>query len=313
MQAEKAETFVVVVGAANLDIIGFSDGKIIPGDSNPGRIRLCIGGVGRNIAENLARIGVETQLITATGDDLDGSWIREHCIRAGIRMNHSLTVPGVRSSTYMAIMDNKGDMNTALSDLSIIDYIDDDYLRSKHKVLSDAAVIVADTNLSPGALGYLADGFPDSVLCIDAVSSTKAKKLIPLIGKIHTLKMNQIEAGIISGLRTDTDDDIRKCGSKLFEAGVRRIFITMGSRGVYWKNRTDEGIRPPEAVDVVNTTGAGDAFMAGIVLATLHDFETEQTLNTASAIAALTISGEETVNPKLNKEKLREMLNVEWN
>jgi pseudouridine kinase len=228
-------------------------------------------------------------------------------------MNYSLTVPGVRSSTYLAIMDSDGDMNTALSDLSVIEYIDEDYLKSRHSLLSDAAVIVADTNLSREALGYLTEKIPGSIVCIDAVSSTKAEKCIPLIEKIHTLKMNRIEAERISGLPAETDEEVRICGRKIFGMGARRIFITMGHRGVYWRNKDGEGICPPQEVSTVNTTGAGDAFTAGIALATMYGFEIQRTLSIASAIASLTISGEETVNPLISRKLLSELLDVEQN
>lgn len=313
MQPEKNEPYVVVVGAANLDILGFSHKPLIPGDSNPGRVRLCTGGVGRNIAENLALLGISTELITVSGGDIDGEFIRESCISSGIGMDHSLMVPDARSSTYMAIMDSDGDMSMALSDLSIIDNIDEKFLLSRYTVLSGAGVIVADTNLSVEALSYLAKGFPDSVICADAVSTTKAEKLIPLIGKIHTLKMNRIEAGAISGLPSGTEDEIRLCGESLLKGGTERVFITLGNQGVYWCSRDGEGFHPPGKIEVVNTTGAGDAFMAGIVLGTLYKWSIAETLSVASAVASLTLSGEATVNPLTSKKTISEMADVQWN
>lgn len=313
MQTEKDAPYIVVVGAANLDILGFSHKPLIPGDSNPGRVQLCAGGVGRNIAENLSRLGAITELITVSGDDIDGNFIRESCLRSGIGMTHSLTVPDAGSSTYMAIMGSDGDMSLALSDLSIINHIDEEFLSSKNAVISGAAVIVADTNLSQEALRYMADGFPDSVICVDAVSSTKAEKLIPLVGRIHTLKMNRIEAEAISGIPAETDDEIRLCGNKLLERGTEQVFITMGNRGVYWCSRDGEGVHPPREIEVVNTTGAGDAFMAGIVLGALYKIGIQKTLGIASAVAALTISGEATVNPLMSKKTISEMANVTWN
>lgn len=313
MPVVSGKPYIVVVGAANLDILGFSRDILVPRDSNPGRIQLCTGGVARNIAENLSLLGTSTELLTVSGGDINGKFIRESCVRSGIGMDHSLIVPDAGSSAYLAIMDSGGDMAMALSDLSIINHIDKEFLHTRNTVISDAALIVADTNLSRDALFYLADGFPDSVICVDAVSSTKAKKLIPLVGNFHTLKMNRLEAETISGFTAETDDEIRRCGNSLLEKGTERVFITMGNRGVYWCNSDGEGFHPPRTIDVINTTGAGDAFMAGIVLGTLYNFDIQETLSLASATAALTISGESTVSPFMCKAKISEMTNVRWN
>jgi pseudouridine kinase len=306
------EPYVVVIGAANLDILGFSKRPLIARDSNPGRVQICTGGVGRNIAENLSRLGARTELITALGTDLNADYIRESCVLAGISLEHSLTVPEYQSSTYIAMMDSDGDMTMALSDLSIIDHLDADFLSSKYRILSGAAVIVADTNLPEEALNYIVENFADSTICIDPVSSTKADKLIPIVGKVHTLKMNQIEAEAISGLPAGSDDEIRYCGASLLEKGVSRVFITRGKAGLFWCDNNGDGFRRSQDIKVVNTTGAGDSFMAGIVLATLYDFEIQETLSIASAIAALTISVEETVNPNMSKNKISEIANVKW-
>ena len=305
MLSAHPEKYVVVVGAANLDILGFSDHELIAGDSNPGRVTLCSGGVGRNIADNLSRLGLKTELITALGTDLNGSFIRDSCIEAGIGMGHSLMLPDTRSSTYIALMNDNRDMALALSDLSIISHITRDYLQTKRELLSSASVIVADTNLSVEALNYLLTEFSDADICVDPVSTTKARKIIPLVGMIHTLKMNAIEAAAISGLPTKTDDDIMGCGDFLFRKGVKRIFITLGNRGVYCRSGDGDSFYIPPPVSVVNTTGAGDAFMAGIVFSTLDLYGAEKTLQFASAVAGLTLSDESTVNPRMSLDQIQ--------
>ena len=93
---------VTLIGAANIDIQGFPFKKLIPGDSNPGKIRLCPGGVSRNIAENLSRIGVVTELITAVGGGANGQYILQSCMESGIGINHALILPEMESSTYHA-------------------------------------------------------------------------------------------------------------------------------------------------------------------------------------------------------------------
>ena len=105
----------VAVGAANIDLNGFPGQPLVMRDSNPGHIRTCPGGVARNIAENLARLGVPVALITALGNDTGGASLRASCRELGIRLDRSVEVPGHPSSTYMAIMDEEGDMALGLS------------------------------------------------------------------------------------------------------------------------------------------------------------------------------------------------------
>ncbi|MCK5671804.1 MAG: MarR family transcriptional regulator, partial [Spirochaetales bacterium] len=137
--------YVVLIGAANIDIQGFSSNPIIQRDSNPGRIEFCPGGVSRNIAENLARLGIMTELISALGDDPNGSLILESCKNCGIGSDYSLIVPNAVSSVYLAIMDDSRDMALALSDMTISDNITIKFLESRYEILKNAHSIVFDT------------------------------------------------------------------------------------------------------------------------------------------------------------------------
>ena len=85
--------YIAVVGAANVDIGGFPDGRAMAGDSNPGRVRTSMGGVGRNIACNAARLGLQTELVTALGGDSSAGLIRADCARAGVGLSHALCFP----------------------------------------------------------------------------------------------------------------------------------------------------------------------------------------------------------------------------
>ena len=308
MTSQEPEHYVLLAGGANLDVLGFSAAPLIPRDSNPGRIRFGAGGVIRNVAENLSLLGIRTELITATGSGTDGEFIRNHCISAGIGIRHSITLKEDISSTYIAMMDSDGDMALALSDMSTTDHITPEYLRSKKNVIAGAGIIAADTNLSFESLEYLATGFPGSRLCIDPVSVAKALKLRPLLGNIHTLKMNRLEAESITGFPLNSRKEIRRAGDFFREKGTRRIFITSGKGGVYWADQKGEGFHIPPAVTLINATGAGDAFTAGVVFSTLQNFTIHETLKFSSALAGLTIAGEEAVNGETSLERIRGIL-----
>lgn len=308
MQSEKPESYAVLIGGANLDILGVSQEALISRDSNPGRVQFHAGGVIRNIAENLSRLGIHTELIIATGSGIDGQFIRENCRTAGISLENAITLKEEISSTYMAMMDSDGDMSLALSDMSTTAYITAEYLQSKKDLIALADIIVGDTNLNPETLEYLISEFPDSRICIDPVSVTKAKKIIPLLGHIHTLKMNRLEAESICGFQVESPGELKRAGKFLLKKGVQHIFITNGDKGIFWANEKDSGFFTPPNIPLINATGAGDAFTAGVVFSILQEYSVDETLRFSSALAGITISGEAAVSAEVSRRKVREFL-----
>ncbi|MBC8452562.1 MAG: winged helix-turn-helix transcriptional regulator [Spirochaetes bacterium] len=303
------EPCVVLAGAANLDILGFTKDPLIPRDSNPGQVRMCPGGVCRNIAENLSRLGVRTELITAVGDDIAGKYILENCAAEGISTRHSLVLQDTSSSIYLALMENDGDMALALSDMTISDNITKEFLRKKRGLIDSASVIVADTCLSAESLEYLLDNCGKTITCIDPVSVTKGRKLFPLIGKIHTLKMNKLEAEELSGMVITDNKSLREAGDYFLRKGTQYIYITLGAEGVFYCSADTHGFYTPPLIKVVNATGAGDAFMAGVVFASLNQYTIEETVHFSSAAAALALSGGSTVNPNMSRVLIEQTLN----
>jgi len=302
---------VVVVGAANLDIIGFSDNSLIPRDSNPGRVRFFPGGVGRNIAENLSRLNVPTSLITAVGGGFDGQYIEDSCKDSGICTSHILHMENTAVSAYLAILNPEGDMVMAISDTNSAASITPSMLRERKSLLNSAALIVADANIPGDSLQYLASTHRKKPLIVDPVSVSKAKKLKPILKSIHTLKMNRLEASALVGRQLKSTEDLRYAGIFFSEHGVKNIFITLGEDGVYGKNSMnfkEEGIYRSDITVPVNATGAGDAFTAGIVYAVLAEFPIESAFAHASAAARIALSCESAVNPLMSRELLRKFL-----
>ena len=109
-------TYAAVVGGVNMDIGGQSDGPLVPGDSNPGRVRISLGGVGRNIAHNMALLGLDVRFLTAFGDDLYAQRIAASCGELGIDISQALRVPGGSTSTYLYLNGPDGDMALAVSE-----------------------------------------------------------------------------------------------------------------------------------------------------------------------------------------------------
>ena len=301
------DKYVALIGAANIDIQGFSKNPLINCDSNPGKIEFCPGGVSRNIAENLSRLGIQTELISAIGGDPSGALILDSCRSCGIGTNHSLIIPDAVSSVYLAIMDNARDMALALSDMTISDRISVDFLENKSEILNNAAALVFDTCLSTEVMDYILTQFEDKPIYVDPVSVGKAKAIKNLTGKIHTLKMNKLEAEFLSNTEIEGTTGLEKVSAWFLDKGVKRVFITLGRNGVYYRDSQTSGSYKPDEAVIKNATGAGDAFMAGIVYGSLNDYNTEKTVRFASGVSLAALAGEDTVNPKINFEYIQEI------
>ena len=299
--------YVAVVGGVNMDIGGKPFRTLIERDSNPGRVSVSLGGVGRNIAHNLSLLGLRVRFLTAFGDDLHARRIEASCADLGIDISHAKKVAGGTTSTYLFLTDADGDMALAVSDMEICDSITPDYIASNLSLLNNAQVVVADGNLPAETLRYLAEHCTAPMFA-DPVSVTKAEKLKPVLGKLHTLKPNRLESELLSGVPITDEPSMRLAAEKLLETGLHRVFISLGTEGVFASDGQKVILMPCLRADVQNTTGAGDAFMAGLVWAYMEGMDLEDTLQAASAAAAIATESEETINPAMSETALRERI-----
>ncbi len=304
----KDNPYVCVIGGSNIDIQGFPQNKLIMKDSNIGKVKISLGGVGRNIAENLARLGIETRLISAVGDDPYGHKILDEARSIGLDMSESLVLKGEATSTYLSILDETHDMALAIAHMDSIERMTSSYIRSKRQLIENAELVILDTNLPYEVIETLVTTFRKTDFFLDTVSTAKALKVKPLIGKFHSIKPNKIEAEILSGVKINTDEDLIKASSILHTQGVKRIFISLGSEGVFVSDQRMSAHYAAPPVQIINATGAGDAFMAGLAYAYVQDKTTKEAATMAMACAAIALSHEDTINPSLSQESLNEKL-----
>ena len=299
--------YVAVVGGVNIDIGGRPNRPLIERDSNPGKVSISLGGVGRNIAHNMSLLGMHVRFLTAFGDDLHAQRIEASCADLGIDISHARKVPEAATSTYLYLNDENGDMVLAVSDMEICERITPDYIASNLSLLNNAQVVVADGNLPAETLEYLAEHCTAPIFA-DPVSVTKAEKLRPILGRLNTLKPNRMEAELLSGIRITDEQSMRCAAEKLLETGLHRVFLSLGADGVFAANGVESRIYPCLPAAVRSTTGAGDAFMAALVWAYLEGMDLEDTVRAASAAAAIATESKETINPALSETALRERI-----
>ena len=138
---------ICVVGGLNVDVSGTPVDRLRPYDSNPGHVHLSLGGVGRNLAENLSLLGCDVSLITVLGDDAFTPWIQSDCASRGIDLSGALTVTGIANGYYLCVNEANGDLHTAVADMAVCDRVTPEFLSERLPRLNQADAVVLDANL----------------------------------------------------------------------------------------------------------------------------------------------------------------------
>jgi pseudouridine kinase len=287
-----------------MDISGTPVNELRAGDSNPGRITLSPGGVGRNIAENLRLLGRKVSLITIMGEDTYAGVIREHCLNAGIDLQYSFTDPLGRTSAYLCVNERNGDMSAAVSDMAICDELTPAKLEPLLPVLNRGSMVIADANLPEETLTWIAKNVTVPIAA-DPVSVSKAPRLLPLLSRLTLIKPNVPEAELLTGMTIRGDINLSRAADALHRLGVKRVYISLGGRGV-WADDTREGgmLIPCAPGTIVNTTGCGDAFVAAAADAFLNGLNTFDAGRRGLAASAICAEDNAAVSPGLSQEAI---------
>lgn len=300
---------VVVVGGINCDIRGKSYEKIVPATSNPGSIKISPGGVGRNIAQNLSQLGIKTAILGSVGKDSFGEYALKVLKDKGVDIEHVLLSQKYTTGIYLAIINNNGEMDLGLSDMSIIKEINIDYLKSKRHIIKNSKFIICDTNIDRDSILFLIEyaKLNHIPICIETVSVAKSKKLYGILNGVDIITPSRDELFSLSDLNHE-DNDVKKASSMLLERGVKSIVVTLGSEGLYLINREEMKHFDSIPTKIKDVTGAGDSLTAGLLYGLLRYNNMEMACKCGLAAASLTISSIDTVSSKLNEENLRKIL-----
>ena len=299
---------VYVIGGVNMDISGTPAQELRPGDSNPGRVSLSPGGVGRNIAENLSRLGRRVSLITILGDDPYADVIREHCRNVGIDLSMSFTDPLGRTSTYLCLNEQNGDLHAAVSDMAICEQLTPDRLEPILPTLNRGSFLIADANLPEATLAWIAAKITIPAAA-DPVSTAKASRLRPLLPKLTFLKPNLPEAEILTGFAPGESGSLSRLADALHTLGVSKVFLSLGARGVWADDGKEGELIPCVPGAIVNTSGCGDAFVAAAADACMRGLGTMDCARRGLAAAAICAEDPAPVSPKMSAEAIEMKLN----
>ena len=309
----KEDPYIVVIGGSNMDILGSPDSTYISRDSNPGKVSISAGGVGRNIAENLARMDCSVKLLSIIGNDLYGRQLMADSRSAGIDMNFVQIMDEVDTSTYLSILDDKKDMISAISSMSIMNNFGRGYIDRNNRMISSASLIILDANLPLDTIDYIAGRYSYKDIFIATVSTAKAEKVKELVGKFHTIKPNRMEAETLSGIKIENLKDMKKASQILINKGVKRVFMSLGENGILFTDKNTSLIYENKKVQAVNASGAGDAFSAALAYSYLNELSVQQTLEFASAASILTVLHHQTINPDISVSSIEKVISAEGN
>lgn len=305
--------YILVYGVSVYDIFGFTNDNYRDKDSNPGSVRVSFGGVCRNIAENLARLDVNTKFISIMGDDEKGKSIMQHAEQLNLDMSHSFIGKGESTPTYMAILDEHGEMRSAIVDMKITDLVTEEFIDSKEEIIEHAEYMVLDID-NPAIVEYILTKYEGKTrFILDPVSASKVQKVRHLVGKFHMIKPNRHEAEILCGFQIQTQEDMKKAGKFFREQGVQDVFISLDADGIYFNNGKEEGIVKSDPIKIVNVTGAGDSCVAGFCYGYMNGLSVVDSVKYAMTMSMLTISHEETIYCDMGQEAVdKEFHKMHW-
>lgn len=302
----------LVVGAAGVDIVGRLKNRLTPGTSAPGRIRTSYGGVARNVAENLARLGQPVNLISVVGEDEWGQRLLNQVSRAGVNVDGVLRSSECPTGSYLGIVKPSGVLEYAVDDMEAIKKLTPAYLRENERLFRGASTLFLDANLPMETLRTaisLSRKFKIPV-CADPTSTRLAPRFERYLSRLTLITPNAAEAAIYcENLPPPTDRrKALSAAQRLVGQGVGIAIVTMGELGLCYATSETNGFIPAIRTDIADPTGAGDALSAAVIFALLNDIPLDDAVRLGVSSASLTLRYWGAVVPDLTLEMLYDEL-----
>jgi pseudouridine kinase len=308
---------VVVVGGANVDIKVAISGDTVAATSNPGTATMSLGGVGRNIAHNLARLDVAVKLISAVGRDPEGERLLSETAAAGVDVK--AVKRGGTTGVYAAVLDRNGELVIGVSAMDVVDGITQRFLGRNRATIERAAFLVADCNLPRSSLQWLQqcakqNGIP---FLVELVSAVKAEKLSAILRRgaaLHTVTPNLLQLEALTGRDLRSLDATQHAARTLNDRGVLNVLVGLGAEGALLSTVQGDGVRqhhiPAAQAKAQDVTGGGDAHVAGYVAGLIGGMRPLQAALLGQAAAGLTVSSQESVSRKMSMKNLTQSMSA---
>lgn len=289
---------VICIGGATVDRKYRTSEPIQLKTSNPATSERSFGGVARNVAENIARLGAKSSLISILGQDENGRAILADLMGLGIDTQHVAVSSDHSTAEYVAVLEPNGDLALGLADMAIFDALTPALLHQVWPEVS-ASWIFADCNLPSPTLHELVNlaRRQSRMLAVDAVSMLKVLRLPRDLNGVGLLFLNLDEA---QALLDKSSAPPQELAAALHERGAARVILTLGEGGLIAVDRSGHTRVEAIPVQVTDATGAGDALIASTLIALLKGHSLAEAVRVGTVAAALTLECPNSVRPDLS-------------
>ena len=292
---------VTVIGGVNVDIYGrgsvadFEFGT--RADSYPGSTHIQAGGVARNVAENLGRLGLDVSFIGCFGTDAFPGMLQASLEVAEVDISLS-AASDAENDRYLSLFDAKGQLIAGVNSMQRAEEISLAFLKERQSAIEASDTLIIEGNLAPEAICYLASLDSPRQIVADTVSAAKAMRFAGCLNQIDILKCNQLEAATLTRLPKDTaPSDLCKA---LLDKGAGSVLLSTGQAGFLLADATAIlQIDAKPVLQIATTSGAGDALLAGYIYGVQAGFSPEQAAYIARDVSALTLICDQAANPEI--------------
>ena len=300
---------MVVVGAVFVDVKGFPEDNYIPTGRNAGRVEFVHGGVGRNVAEDIANVELRPRFVSLVDDNAEGEAVLKKLRNHKVNTDYVLSVPD-GMGMWLAVFDNSGDLAGSISkrpDPSALVQL----LEEKgDEIFADADSIVVEIDLDKEVVKQVfkyAEKYHKKVYAVVANMSIASQRR-DFLQSTDCFVCNVLEAGILfvtDFSQLSPEELCEELSQRVISARIPAVVVTMGSKGsVYADMQGNKGVCPAETVQVRDTTGAGDAFCAGVAMGLTYGKTMPEALEIGTRLAASGITVSENVCPRFLPREL---------
>lgn len=302
----KEESSIMCIGGANTDRKAKSNHKVRLHSSNSVKVTEVCGGVARNVAENLSRLGHSAGLLTCVGNDREGQWILEETKHHGVDVSLVWTLESRRTGTYTALIDVTGDMVVSMADMDLYEQITIEMIEEKWSHIAAAEAVFLDTNFPKDAIHFVIERCREEniPLYVNPVSHEKAQKLPYNLEGVELLILDQEEIQPLADEEIKSEEQLRTASKKMLERGVRHVIILLHDHGVYYESKDESGYLPPYPNKVADETGADDAFTACVMHGLLNGESFAAACRLGLAGYSLTQQTERSVSTEMRQDKI---------
>lgn len=307
---------IAVIGTSFVDIKGFPAHTYDPVGRNLGNVKFVHGGVGRNVVETMAQFDVSTTFVSTVDQSALGQEVIERLKEQAVDISYMKQVEqGL--GMWMAIMNEQGDLAGSISQMPSVDVMQEAILDQVDHFLLESKTVALEIDLNQRLaeeIVYKADTYNIPLYGIPGNLDVIGKRL-DLLAYFSCFICNEIEAEKLTKIKLKDEgqivwDNLRLAAKELTKDGLQQVVITLGSAGCYYyeANKESDGVQPVLPVEVVDTTGAGDAFFAGTVAQLSLGKSLAEAVSIGTKAAALTISSAESTCRDL-RDKLTQTMN----